>query len=79
MNTNTSLPEVARMLPKEAADLLVDLSPPAQKLILTLVRNIIASWEGSGVVLDPITFSAVVTPVVATLLGMIMNTTQEFQ
>lgn len=74
MNIETPLTEVAHMLPKEAAVVLMNLDVATQQLVLTLTRNVIVAWEQSGVDLDPITFSMVITPVVATLAGTITGT-----
>lgn len=71
MTPETPLPEVAQMLPPETAALLMNLHTEQQILILTLIRNVIVGWEQSGVDLDPITFSMVLTPVVATIAGTI--------
>lgn len=74
MNHDTPLAQVAHMLPPESAALLVNLDVRTQQLVLELSRNIIVAWEQSGVDLDPITFSMVITPVVATMGGMITAT-----
>ena len=64
MTPETPLAEVARLLPTEAATLLMDQSPPVQKLAVELLKGQILYWESRGVLLDPLQFDVVVTGLV---------------
>jgi hypothetical protein len=68
----TPLKEVAHMLPPESAEALLFLNATLQGAILHDIREVIVSWEQSGVDLDPITFSKIIVPVVAKITGINM-------
>lgn len=59
MRYDTPLPDVAHMLPKEAARLLMSATPMTQEFTLQSVKTMLIELEETGVTLDPVQLEAV--------------------
>lgn len=69
MNRETPLPEVIKFVPPAVAEVLMYQSPELQMWVTTMLREIMVTWEETGVSLDPITLEGVLHPVMTTLMG----------
>lgn len=72
MNPDTPLPEVAQMLPKEAAQMLLPASQNVQGAVLRQLRALLVYWEQHHYVLDPVALEGIVTAFVASLTPLHM-------
>lgn len=59
MNRDTPHNEVARILPRDSAALLLEMPFETQMAVLESVRNMMTDWEETGICLDPITLASV--------------------
>lgn len=69
--TTERLHEVARLLPQDAAVVMMALPEKAQTYMLQLITVTIDYWERMGVQLDPVQFEAIVTSVTATMAPIV--------
>lgn len=67
MRPDTPLTEVATHLPLPAAQILDEMAEDVQEYVLSQMRRVIVWWEEQGYVLDPVSYEAVLTALVACL------------
>jgi len=67
MRYDTPLPDVAHMLPRGAARLLLSATPLTQEFVLQSVQTLLIELEESGVTLDPIQLDTVLSTYVRTI------------
>lgn len=69
---NLRLAEWVALLPKRAAKILVNLPMGVRFAVVSQLELMVKTWEGEGVVLDPVSYDTVVTSLTDTLAGMVM-------
>lgn len=70
MKPDTPLPEVALLLPRSAAQVLLLAPLPVQESVLGMMRSMILSLERRGHTLDPIELEAVLNVYVGTITAL---------
>lgn len=70
MTPDTPLPEVAHLLPQEAASWLSERDSFIQTSVLTQLRILVVFWESHGHVFDPIVYEGIINALVPSLAAM---------
>lgn len=68
---DTPLAEVAKIIPPDAASILLALPAPIIEQVLTLTRDCLFYWDKHDYAFDPIQFEGVVGALVATLAAVV--------